>query len=60
MADEDRACIMYPGDQILRFGDRQLKMLRGKVVRDGAGLGEITHSHQGAAAGERCRNDPLA
>src|SRR6266849_9646427 len=28
MADEDCACVMYLGDPILRFGDRQLEMLR--------------------------------
>src|ERR1700676_1061670 len=31
MADEDCACVMYLGDQILRFGDRELEMLRGKL-----------------------------
>src|SRR5437868_8832879 len=60
MADEDCARIMYLCDQILRLGDRELEMLRGKLVGDGAGFGKIAHSHQGTAAGERCSNDPLA
>src|ERR1700694_4628533 len=33
MADEDRSCIVYLGDQILRLGDRALELLRGKLVR---------------------------
>ena len=58
--NEHGASIVDFVDPDIRFGERQLQMLRRDTVSDGAGFIKIAHRDQGAAPGERGGNDVAA